>query len=223
MPAAVLEPPEAKAAVAVDHPATVDLAEDWTWEVAWLYPRQGEWTEEAYMEVSERVNRHVELSDGILEVHALPTPEHQATVLVTRDRVKEHVLPRKLGVVLTAPMPVRLWEGKVREPDVMFMLAEHRDRRGPQRWEGADWVAEVVSPESVKRDTLEKRGEYARAGVREYWLIDPDARRVTVLVLREGVYEVDGEYGPADRVVSRLLEGFEVDLAGFWAEVEAMG
>jgi hypothetical protein len=76
-----------------------------------------------------------------------------------------------------------LWDGKFREPDIVFLLAQHADRRGNKYWRGADLVMEVVSEDDPDRDLVTKRVEYAQAGICEYWLLDPRDRTVTVLAL----------------------------------------
>ena len=102
-----------------------------------------------------------------------------------------------LGKVLIAPpFRIRLRENKYREPDVMFMLREHSDRRTENYWHGADLVMEVVSPDDPKRDTEVKLREYAQAGIPEYWLVDPLTEKITVFVLaEEESYHVHGEFG----------------------------
>jgi Uma2 family endonuclease len=118
------------------------------------------------------------------------------------------------GEVLTAPFQVKLWPGGPgREPDVLVVTAEHRDRLLRTRVDGpADVAVEVVSPESVERDRVDKFCEYARAGVREYWLLDPDERVADFYQLG-----ADGEYArvPVDDGVFRS----EV-LPGFWLRVD---
>ena len=73
--------------------------------------------------------------------------------------------------------------GKFREPD----LAALRDRSDPRNqdrfWLGADMVVEVVSPDDPNRDLVEKRADYAEAGIPEYWIVDPRFESVTVLTL----------------------------------------
>ena len=65
------------------------------------------------------------------------------------------------------------------------MLAEHADRKHEEYWDQPDLVIEVVSagPESEKRDYEMKRRDYAGAGIDEYWIVDPQKRRITVLTL----------------------------------------
>ena len=72
-------------------------------------------------------------------------------------------------------------------------------------------MIEVVS-EDRSRDLETKRSEYARAGIPEYWIVDPKFARIIVLVLDGTSYAVRGEFGPGDRATSVLLPGFEVDV-----------
>ena len=81
-------------------------------------------------------------------------------------------------------MPVRLWPGKIREPDIFFIAREHADRIGEEACGAPDLVMEVLSPGTQETDRGEKFFEYAHAGVREYWLVDPDKRRIEVYTLQ---------------------------------------
>src|SRR4051794_29142322 len=85
-----------------------------TWEVAQFYPPQGEWTEADYLGL--QTNHLVELSDGVLELLPMPTHQHQMIVAFLYGLLKTFVDGSAPGVVLFAPLRVRLWEGKFREP-----------------------------------------------------------------------------------------------------------
>jgi Uma2 family endonuclease len=190
------------------------------WPVALLFPWQGHWTEEDYFALD--TNRLVELSDGCLEVLPLPTPFHQLIAQFLFSLLQEFVAARKLGLVFIAAMPVRLWPEKIREPDVFFLRPGRLvDREGPAL--GADLAMEVVSKgkEDRKRDLIIKRSEYARAGIPEYWIVDPETKRITLLVLEGKKYRLHAEFGPGSRVASVVLPGFEVDVDAVFA-VEAM-
>ena len=100
----------------------------------------------------------------------------------------------------------------MREPDVLCVLPEHGDLWKEEFAGGADLVIEVVSPSDPKRDTVVKRQEYARAGIREYWIADPMAEAITVLTLAGDAYEEHGVFAPGQRATSRLLQGFGVDV-----------
>ena len=119
-------------------------------------------TEEEYLALDG--NFFAEYSDGIIEFLPMPTTSHQliAYLLCTCHRAFAAGGPGGFG--LLAPLRVRLWPGKFREPDVLYVLPEHLHLVGEQFWEGADLVMEVVS-EDRRRDLGVKqlRGMLKRA------------------------------------------------------------
>ena len=177
--------------------------------VAELFPPQGQWTEEDYFALPD-TNRYVELSDGELVVPLHPTNRHQVAVLEFAVRLRQFVLENNLGFVRIAPLPVRLWPGRIREPDIFFIAGEHGDRIGEQVCGVPDLIVEVTSPSTARLDRMEKFAEYARAGVREYWVVDPESRTVEVYSLDRGAYVLRGKWGPGEVASSGLLAGFEV-------------
>ena len=88
-----------------------------------------------------------------------------------------YVEAERLGIVISAPFQMKL-EQSGREPDVLFLAENHRDRLRATYLDGpADLVIEILSPESIGRDRGEKFYEYERAGILEYWLIDDATQR----------------------------------------------
>lgn len=187
------------------------------WEIAELFPEQGSWSEEEYMRLPG--NRLIEFSDGRIELLPMPSERHQDIAGFLYTLLLSFVTARHLGKVLFAPFKIRLWSGKIREPDVMFMFAKNSHKRFPQYWEGADLVMEVISPDDPRRDTVEKKEEYAKAGIPEYWLVNPIDETITVFVLAQGssLYQEAGVYSKGDVAVSRLLEGFTIDVKAVFA------
>jgi len=177
--------------------------------VAELYPPQGEWTEEDYFALPD-TSRLVELSEGRLIMPPHPTLAHQEAVKRLFLRLHAFAEERKLGTVEIAPLPVRLWPGKIREPDIFFIAKEHEDRLGEQVCGVPDLVIEVISPGTRRIDRHEKPYEYAKAGVRELWLVDPEPKTVEVYLLKEEAYEPVGKWGMGETARSELLKGFEV-------------
>jgi len=190
-----------------------------TWDVAKLFPDQGTWSPEEYLELN--ANRLVEFSHGILEVLPMPSQTHQLMVLYLYQLLLNFSETRRLGMTLVAPLPVQLWPGKFREPDVVFMLAANAARRGEQYWEGADLVMEVVSTDDRRRDTETKRREYAQAGIPEYWIVDPQNEQLTVLTLDGGSYAVVGEFAAGETAVSRLFAGFAVEVTAVFTAAQS--
>lgn len=178
------------------------------WDVAKLFPNQGTWSVEEYLELNG--NRLVEFSNGYVEVLTMPTMRHQLIVMFLCDVLRAFLKDRIAARVLVAPFRIRLWPEKYREPDVMLMMAEHADRMGNEYWDGADLVMEVVSDDDRRRDLETKRFEYARAGIPEYWIVDPQRDTITVLKLDGTSYTVHGEFAAGARAASALLSGFSV-------------
>jgi Uma2 family endonuclease len=185
-----------------------ELAEP-AWEIASLFPTQGNWSEEEYLALD--TNHLVEFSDGRIEVLPMPSDRHQA--IAAFIFMAFVAFTKKFGgTVRFAPLRVRLWPGKVREPDVVFLLAEHDAWRHEEYWEGADVVVEVVSGSSQdrRRDLVTKRQEYAQAGISEYWIVDPDRATITVLTLVGSEYGEHGRFTRNEVATSSHLPGFQV-------------
>jgi len=190
-----------------------------TWEISSLYPSQGDWSEEEYLALD--TNHLIEFVDGCLEFPPPPDLFHQRIVQFLFLVLHTFVEKQGLGEVYFAPLRIRVAAKKIREPDVVF-LRPHRlqDLRAPVK--GADLAIEVVSDdaEARKRDLKTKRQEYARAGIQEYWIVDPQKRRILVLILRGKSYRQHGSFGPGSRAASALLEGFSVSVDDVFAAAE---
>ncbi len=183
-----------------------------TWEIGTLIPAQGTWSEGEYFALED--NRRLEFSHGFVECLPWPTVRHHRITALLFNALNAFVLELNLGEVFFTGVRVRLWPGKFREPDVLFMHAEHADRMTDEYWDGADLVMEVVSSgdEDRRRDLKTKREEYARAGISEYWIVDPTLEQITVLTLNGQTYIVHGEFKRGERATSKLLPGFGVDV-----------
>jgi Uma2 family endonuclease len=162
-----------------------------------------------------------EIIDGELVVTPSPIPPHQASSGGLFFELESFVRPRRLGRVLYAPVDVKPAEDEpILIPDLVFVARERLGIIGPKAIEGApDLVVEILSPSTRERDLGVKRAIYARYGVREYWLVDLDARRVTGLVLRGGRYEPRPQEGGIAR--SEVLPGLAIDVVALFAAAGA--
>ncbi len=188
------------------------------WEIAELYPDQGDWTVADYLDLPG--NRLVEFSDGFLEFLPMPTTTHQWIVTVLLGALRQFTVGWSgLGLALPAPLRVRLRPRTFREPDIAFMLTAHKERAHEEYWEGADLVMEVPSKGAKARehDLVTKRREYARARIPEYWIVDSKLKQIEVLRLKDKSYEVHGVFKSGQRATSRLLPGFGVEVAAVFA------
>lgn len=189
-----------------------------TYAIAELFPRQGQWTEDEFLALE--TNRLIELSDGNLEVLEMPSDFHQLVLGRLFAWVFAFVTQHDLGHVRFAPLRVRLWPGKFREPDLIFLSAAHADRIHEKYWDAPDLAVEIVSPDDPDRDALVKQAEYARAGIPEYWLVNPESRTIEVYVLPPGAqeYRLGQTLGMADALTSALFPGLELSVAALFAE-----
>lgn len=189
------------------------------WGMAMLYPPQGSWTEVDYLNLD--AGRVVEFDKGCVEVHDMPTKAHQRIVRFLFALLNQFVSTAGLGEVFFAPLPVRLWDEKFREPDLLFVRSDRGEFRGCP--EGADLVIEVVSDGEAnrRRDIETKRQEYFRAGIVEYWIVDPKSATITVLGgLDRDAYAEEKVFGIGDVANSDALAGFRVPVQDAMAAAE---
>lgn len=188
------------------------------WEAAYMLPVQGSWNEEDFLKF--HTNRMAELVDGRLEILPMPSWLHQLILELLFDRLREHVIQSKCGgKVLMAPLPTRLFPKTIREPDLLYVKTEHLPKNVRGYPDKIDLAVEIVSSgtEARKRDYVDKRADYAKAGVSEYWIVDPDESLVTVLVLNGSEYDVAQECHPGDVARSVLLNGLAIPVDLIWA------
>lgn len=184
-----------------------------TWRMALLFPPQGSWSEQEYLALD--AGRQIEFDHGCVEVLDLPTKEHQRLVRLLFRLIDSYVVSRRLGEVFFAPLPVRLWTEKFREPDLVF-LSQSRSDSSPYA-NGADLLVEVVSesPSDRKRDLETKVSEYEQARIPEYWVVDPLQSVILIYRLVDSKYEKEtfmaGQIAP-----SSILDGFSVEVASIF-------
>ncbi|MFO0966322.1 MAG: Uma2 family endonuclease [Gemmataceae bacterium] len=176
------------------------------------FPTQGAWTEANYFAID--TNRLIELSDGFLEVLPRSTLFDQSIVDFLHSRLKEFLAQwGKGGRAFFAPVPIRLWPQKLREPDVFYISKANLGdlKKTPEK---IDMAMEVVSEgdENRERDLTTKRSEYAKARIPEYWIVDPQEKSITVLVLDGATYREHGVFGRGQTATSVLLPGFQISV-----------
>jgi Uma2 family endonuclease len=188
------------------------------WEIAHLFPPQGSWTEDEYLALNG--NHRVEFCDGRIEVLPMPTELHQLILAFLYRAFYSLIEDRGLGTVLFSPLRVKLWEGRIREPDLVVLLKENEHLRGRKYWRGADLAVEIASHDDPSRDLKVKRAEYARAGIREYWIVDPRDSTIRVLSLPESgaEYAESGLYRRGDAAASVLLSGLTIDVEAVFTQ-----
>ncbi|CAG0994717.1 hypothetical protein PLCT2_02680 [Planctomycetaceae bacterium] len=189
------------------------------WELATMHTPQGQWTVDEYLALTFSTNRLIEYVDGVLEFPAMPTRTHQEIVWFLCTLLKAHVKPLG-GDAWVAPIRVRVTKTRFREPDIMVFLDKNDKRAANEFFDGADLVVEVVSPdeESHERDYVQKRKDYAAAGIPEYWIVDPNTRKITVLKLVKGKYTEHATAGEGQKVTSATLKGVQAEVTAVFTQ-----
>ena len=116
--------------------------------------------------------------------------------------------------MLLAPLPTRLFPGTIREPDLLYIAPENAPGPDVDYPTHLDLALEIVSPgkDARQRDYEDKRIDYARAGISEYWIVDPKENLVTVLVLQDNSYSEYGIFRIGDVASGLLLPGLSIDV-----------
>ncbi len=164
--------------------------------------------------------KRYELYDGQPVALASPSDVHQLVLMELAAQLHDF-LKDKPCKLYPAPFDVRLFDTaddrpedseNVVQPDLMVVCNKDKvDRHGVH---GApDLVIEITSPSTRRNDRLVKFNLYQRAGVREYWIVDPDARVVLVHTLEEGQYHAADAYAAGSAVPVGIFDGFSVDLS----------
>lgn len=183
------------------------------WEIARLFPAQGNWSFDDYLDLEARSgSKLIEFSNGQIEVLSTPSIRHQSIVGVLVRLLTAYILQRDFGYVFFAPTKVKLWDNKIREPDVLFVSHQNFPLRTEQWFEKIDLAMEIISPDDPSRNLETKRREYAQAGIAEYWIVDPRSQEIMVLTLDGKRYAVHGVFATGESASSVLLEGFNVSV-----------
>ena len=142
--------------------------------------KQGEYTLEDYYALPD--DRRVELIDGVIYDMAAPSHEHQLVSGELSYQLQDFV--KKNGGkchVLTAPLDVQLDRDKrtMVQPDIL-VICDHDKVNSSGIFGAPDFIAEILSLATAKTDLTIKLYKYMRAGVREYWVVDPENRQIFV-------------------------------------------
>lgn len=170
-------------------------------------------TADEYLALPED-GKQYELVDGVVVMSPSATPRHQLVALSILKQLVNHADERGLGLVLYET-DVRLPVGAGRRdvvyrPEIIFLLAARASQVRSRIEIAPDVVVEVVSPDSRSLDTETKFTDYERAGVQEYWLIDPEKDSINFYRLTDAHFV---EVPPTGEFYdSAVVPGFRLDL-----------
>jgi Uma2 family endonuclease len=161
-----------------------------------------------------------EIIDGIPYLQASPTPLHQE-ILMELSRQIANYLTDKPCKVYPAPFCVRLSQeeqnendiNNIFEPDISIVCDQFKiDQKGCLG--SPDMIIEILSPSSTKRDKITKFNKYEKAGVKEYWLVEPDQKIVSVFLLQDNNrYGRPELYTEEEKITVSIFPDLIIDLS----------
>ena len=174
----------------------------------------------AWQALPETKQRY-EIVDGVMLMPPAPTWDHQWIAQEIFARLRDFVNERGAGVVFMAPVDLLIQREplRTRQPDVLYLNAERTGIRGRAQLRGIqfleippDLVVEVLSPSNTRRDIEDKLGDYRNIGVRECWLVSPEAETIEVLDLSAEEVSTEAIFGVDGTVSSQVLGDFNLDV-----------
>lgn len=177
-----------------------------------------------YLQLPEDDGYQYEVLDGMLVREPSPTPHHQRVSRRLQRALEDYFWERDpAGEVFDAPIDVTLSDTCVLQPDLAYVpggseIVEER------RLNGAPLLAvEIVSPSSASRDRVTKQRIYARAGVKHYWIVDPQAETIEAFAWDEGRYVVRSTAAGSETFTHPDFPGLEIDLQKLWSRPRRNG
>jgi Uma2 family endonuclease len=179
-------------------------------------PKQGQWTYQDYAAIPEDGHRY-EVIKGVLYMSPAPTLKHQKIIVKLVSYLEDFVETSGRGEVYVSPVDVELSYRTVVQPDVIVILNKHLDRLTEKRILGApDLAIEVASPSTASHDRHKKQAAYARAGVPEYWIVNPKHQTIEVLVLEGSLYRSLGSFSGRATLPSQIVPDLPVSVEQFF-------
>lgn len=147
------------------------------------------YTVDEFAALPEDTSAHYELQDGVVIVSPKPAKEHMFVSFELHHQIRSQ-LPRGLCALGEIDVDLQLATPVVRAPDLLIAKSSVFGQRGLAKASDLLLAVEVISPSSVRTDTVTKPVDYADAGIPNYWIIDPTPPvTATVYRLVDGAYE----------------------------------
>jgi len=187
---------------------------------------EGQYTYADYLAWPE--DERVEIIDGVLYMQATPSPEHQEISMNLATQIAVY-LKGKSCKVYAAPFSVRLLTKgderkaedvkKVVEPDITVVCDKSKiDNQGCKGI--PDWIIEIISPSSIKHDRVTKFNQYEKAGVVEYWIVEPEGKILSVFLLQsDGRYGRPEIYTEEDKIIVSIFPDLTIDLSAVFPSI----
>jgi len=160
---------------------------------------------------------YYQVIEGDLVMSPSPNTFHQTIALRIGSVIHQYLEKNPIGEVFVAPLDVFLGDINVFQPDVLFVSDRRRSIITEKGIEGApDLVVETLSPSTARYDKGSKRKIYARFGVQEFWLVDPETRTIQVYLLAKNAEKPIATHGEKAAFESSVLPGLKFKAAAIF-------
>lgn len=168
-------------------------------------------TYEDYLKTPE--DRRYELVEGELIMTPSPVPYHQWISKNIEYELERFVREGNLGKVFDAPCDVYFDDENLVQPDILFISKERLHIIGEKNIQGApDLVIEILSETTAYKDLVKKKRLYAKFGVKEYWIVDPEEKTAEIYSLKDNQFTLIKSVTEKDSLESPLLSGLMINL-----------
>jgi Uma2 family endonuclease len=159
-----------------------------------------------------------QLIGGELIMSPSPTPFHQGILQNLAFALNGFVEKNTLGKVFVAPLDIQLTEQDVYQPDILFVRKERVHLIGRKKFNIIpDLVIEILSPSNAYYDFVPKKSKYAEHGVAEYWIVDPEAETIEIMVKDGESYRTESFTRKTGMIESPMLSGFSMKVEEVFA------
>ncbi len=169
-------------------------------------------------------DKRYEIIDGDLYLMSAPTVIHQGILGEILYQIKNYLKGKKCKV-FSSPIDVRLSgekddkkEFNVVQPDLLIVCDENKIQKNCIL--GApDFIVEILSPSTSSMDRVKKFNLYQKFGVKEYWIVAPEEKNISVFLLnKEGIYTIPKAYYLTDKVPVNITRDLYIDLNNYYKE-----
>ncbi|HEV7923619.1 MAG TPA: Uma2 family endonuclease [Thermoanaerobaculia bacterium] len=177
------------------------------------------WTYQDYLLLPDDEGQRYEIVEGELFLNAAPLLRHQRISGNLFLIIAPYVRARRCGELFYAPVDVVLSNIDVVQPDLLYITEEHAAVMTNKNVQGTpDFVIEVLSQETGRRDEVLKLRRYQEFGVAEYWIVDPPRNRVRVYLRKNDRLELVNDAGLGDTLTSAFFPNLPIPVNDVFAE-----
>ncbi|MBT9171950.1 MAG: hypothetical protein DDT21_00324 [Syntrophomonadaceae bacterium] len=187
-------------------------------EAAYKIDAAKKYTYRDYLEIPEEPGYRYEVLDGELIKEPSPNVPHQRASRRLQRVLEDYFWGRDpAGEIFNAPLDVTFNDFNVVQPDLFYVAGEQKEIVEHARVGGPPaLVVEILSPSTTRKDRLRKMLIYQRAGIKHYWLVNPEEKTMECFSLRNDLYALVASGMDDDVVEHPDFAGLSIELKALW-------